>query len=57
MSGLLMSHREKNTSMKRFQSVGLKTALLKLCVSIYAAMKMFERKLLFALIAVQWFFY
>ena len=42
--------------MKRFQSVGLKTALLKLCVSINAGMKMFERKLLFVLIAVPWFF-
>ena len=42
--------------MKRFRSVGLKTALLKLCVSVYAAMKMFERKLLFVLIAVPWFF-
>ena len=36
MSSLLMSHREKRSSMLRFQTctVGLKTVLLKLCVSI-----------------------
>ena len=33
------------SSMQRFQTVGLKTVLLKLCVSI-CAMKMLERKLL-----------
>ena len=56
LSGLLMSHREKISSMLRFQTVGLKTVLLKLCVSPYAAMKMLERKLLLVLIAVPWFF-
>ena len=39
MSGLLMSNSEKMSSIKRFQTVGLKTVLLKLCVSLYA-MKM-----------------
>ena len=57
MSGLLMSHREKISSMLRFQTVGLKTVLLKLCVSLYAAMKMLQRKLLFVLIVVPWFFF
>ena len=56
MSGLLMSHREKISSMQHFQTVGLKTVLLKLCVSIYAAMKMLERKLLDVLITVPWVF-
>ena len=56
MPGLLMSHREKISSMERFQTVGLKTVLLKLCVSIYVAMKMLERKLLFVLIVVPWVF-
>ena len=45
MSGFVMSPREKMSSIKRFQTVGLKTVLLKLCVSLYA-MKMMERKLL-----------
>ena len=57
MSGLLMSHREKISSMQRFQTVCLKTVLLKVCVSIFAAMKMLERKLLFVLTAIPCFFY
>ena len=43
-----MSNSEKMSSIKRFQTVGLKTVLLKLCVSLYA-MKMMERKLLLSL--------
>ena len=40
MPGLRMSHRGKLASiMKRFQTVGLKTVLLKLCVSMYAMLK------------------
>ena len=42
--------------MQHFQTVGLKTVLRKLCV-VYAAMKMFERKLLYVPIAVPCFFY
>ena len=39
MSGLLLSQREKMSFMLSFQTVGLKTVLLKLCVSMYVAMK------------------
>ena len=35
MSGLLMSHREKISSMWHFQTVVLKTVLLRVVVSIY----------------------
>ena len=46
MSGLLMSHREKISSMQRFQTVGLKTTvLLRIVVSI-CAMKYWQTKLL-----------
>ena len=56
MSGLLLSYREKMSFMWRFQTVGLETVLLKLCVSMYAAMKILERKLLCVLTAVSWVF-
>ena len=39
------SLREKMSSIKRFQTVGLKTVLVKLCLLLYA-MEMMERKLL-----------
>ena len=54
MSGLLICpmHREKMSSMYRFQTILLKTVLLKLCVSIYA-MKMLGKQIaVFVLIAV-----
>ena len=55
LSGLLMSHREKHHV--AFSNSCFKDGfLLKLCVSIYAAMKMLETKLLYVLIAVPWFF-
>ena len=55
MSGLLMSHTEKHHV--AFSNSCFKDGfLLKLCVSIYAAMKMLETKLLYVLIAVPWFF-
>ena len=54
MSGLLMSHREKHHV--AFSNSWRDGFLLKLCVSIYAAMKMLETKLLYVLIAVPWFF-
>ena len=49
-----MSHRDKNVMMWRFQTVGSKMVLLKLCVSIFAAMKMLHGKAnrCFVLIAV-----
>ena len=58
MSGLLMSHREKISCMWHFQTVVLKTVLLRVVVSIYV-MKILtkESKLpVFVPIAVPWFF-
>ena len=43
MSGLLMSHRKKISSMKHFQTVGLKTVLQRVVVPIYA-MKMLAKE-------------
>ena len=56
MSGLLMSQREKISSMQRFQTVGLKTVLLRVVVSIYlCAMKILEKETaVFVPIAVSW---
>ena len=42
MSGLLMSHREKISCMWHFQTVVLKTVLLRVVVSIYV-MKHWQR--------------
>ena len=54
MSGLRMSHRGKLASiMKRFQTVGLKTVLLKLGVSMYA-MPVGKETAVFGLISVPW---
>ena len=55
MSGLRMSHREKLASiMKHFQTVGLKTVLLKLCISMYAMLKSWKGNCVFGLISVPW---
>ena len=59
MSGLLMSHREKISCMWHFQTVVLKTVLLRVVVSIYV-MKILtkESKLpVFVPIAFPWFFW
>ena len=42
------------SSMLRFQTVGLKTVLLKLCVSIYAMIMLGKKSALFVLITVPW---
>ena len=58
MSGLLLST-GKNVIYVAFSNrYGLKSILLKLliCVSMYAAMKILERKLLCVLTAVSWVF-
>ena len=56
MSGLLMSHREKMSCMWYFQTVVLKTKLLRVVVSIYV-MKILEKGIktaVFVPIAVPW---
>ena len=58
MSGLLMSHREKISCMWNFQTVVLKTVLLRVVVSIYV-MKILSKEsgktAVFVPIAVPWF--
>ena len=54
MSGLLMSLREKISSMWRFQTVGLKTILLRIVVSICAIKILAKETAVFVPIVVPW---
>ena len=54
MSGLLMSHRENTLSMKRFQTVGLKTLLPRIAVSMCAVKILANETAVFVPIAVPW---
>ena len=56
MSGLLMSLREKISSMWRFQTVGLKTILLRIVVSICAIKILAKETAVFVPIVVPWVF-
>ena len=53
MSGLLMSHREKISCMWHFQTVVLKTVLLRIVVSIYVMKTLAKESKLLSLCPLQ----